>query len=79
MIYIKSKTEIDKMRVPAEIMKKVLKAMEENIREGISTEELDAIAENVMKENGAIPSFRGVECMYKGRKEIPPCNLYFCK
>lgn len=70
MIYIKSKAEIDKMRVPAEIMKKVLKAMEENIREGISTEELDTIAENVMKENGATPSFRGVECMYKGGKKF---------
>jgi len=70
MIYLKSKTEIEKMRVPAEIMKKVLKAMEENIREGISTEELDTIAENVMKENGAAPSFRGVECMYKGGKRF---------
>ena len=37
MIYIKSKAEIDKMRVPAEIMKKVLKAMEENAKEGVST------------------------------------------
>ena len=57
MIYIKSKAEIDKMRVPAEIMKKVLKAMEENAKEGVSTLELDTIAENIMKENGATPSF----------------------
>lgn len=70
MIYIKSKAEIEQMRIPAEIMKKVLKAMEQNIREGISTEELDTIAENIMKENGAIPSFRGVPCMYKGGKRF---------
>lgn len=70
MIYIKSKAEIDKMRVPAEIMKKVLQAIKENIREGISTEELDTIAENIMKENGAVPSFRGVPCMYKGGKKF---------
>lgn len=70
MIYIKSKAEIEKMRVPAEIMKKVLKAMGENAKEGVSTLELDTIAENIMKENGATPSFRGVECMYKGGKRF---------
>lgn len=70
MIYIKSKAEIDKMRVPAEIMKKVLQAMKENIRVGISTEELDSIAEKVMRDNGATPSFFGVECMYRGGKRF---------
>lgn len=70
MIYIKSKAEIEKMRVPAEIMKKVLQAMKENVRVGISTEELDSIAEKIMKDNGATPSFFGVECMYKGGKKF---------
>ncbi|MBR5227578.1 MAG: type I methionyl aminopeptidase [Clostridia bacterium] len=70
MIYLKSKAEIEKMKIPAEIMKKVLSAIKENIREGISTEELDKIAENVMVQNGAIPSFRGVECMYQGGKRF---------
>ena len=68
MIYIKSKKEIEQMRVPAEIMKQVLKEIENNIREGVTTAYLDYVAENVMLKNGAVPSFRGVPCPYRGGK-----------
>ena len=68
MIYIKSKKEIEQMRIPAEIMKEVLKEIEKNIREGVTTAYLDYVAENVMTKHGAIPSFRGVECPYRGGK-----------
>ena len=68
MIYIKSKKEIEQMRVPAEIMKEVLKEIEKNIREGVTTAYLDYVAENVMLKHGAVPSFRGVECPYRGGK-----------
>jgi len=68
MIYIKSKKDIEAMKVPAEIMKEVLKEIEKNIREGVTTAYLDYVAENVMTKNGAVPSFRGVECPYRGGK-----------
>ena len=68
MINIKSEKEIELMRQSAEIMKKVLKAVEDEIREGVTTSYLDYVAEKVMKENHATPSFRGVPCMYKGGK-----------
>lgn len=68
MIYIKSKKEIDAMRVPCDIMKEVLKEIEKNIREGVTTAYLDYVAENVMLKHGATPSFRGVECPYRGGK-----------
>lgn len=68
MIYIKSKKEIEQMRVPAEIMKEVLAEIEKNIREGVTTAYLDYVAENVMLKHGAVPSFRGVECPYRGGK-----------
>ncbi len=68
MINIKSEKEIELMRQSADIMKKVLKAIEKEIKEGITTSYLDYIAEKVMKENGAKPSFRGEECPYRGGK-----------
>ena len=68
MIHIKSEKEIELMRQSAEIMKKVLKAIKEEVKEGVTTSYLDFVAEKVMKENGAIPSFRGVECPYRGGK-----------
>jgi len=68
MIYIKSKKDIEAMKVPAEIMKEVLSEIEKNIREGVTTAYLDYVAENVMTKHEAIPSFRGVECPYRGGK-----------
>lgn len=68
MIYIKSEKEIEQMRVPAEIMKEVLSEVERNVREGVTTAYLDFVAENVMIKHKAIPSFRGVECPYRGGK-----------
>lgn len=68
MIHIKSEKEIELMRQSAEIMKKVLKAIKDEVKEGVTTSYLDFVAEKVMKENGATPSFRGVECPYRGGK-----------
>lgn len=68
MIHIKSEKEIQLMRQSAEIMKKVLKAIKEEVKEGVTTSYLDFVAEKVMKENSATPSFRGVECPYRGGK-----------
>ena len=44
MINIKSEKEIELMRQSAEIMKKVLKAVEDEIREGVTTSYLDYVA-----------------------------------
>ena len=68
MVYIKSKKEIEQMRVPAEIMKEVLSEIKKNVREGVTTSYLDYVAESVMIKHGAVPSFRGVECPYPGGK-----------
>lgn len=68
MIHIKSDKEIELMRQSAEVMKKVLNAIKEVVKEGVTTSYLDFVAEKVMKENGATPSFRGVECPYRGGK-----------
>jgi methionyl aminopeptidase len=61
-IIIKSDAEIAIMREAGRITAKVLKILASNVKPGIRTEELDAIAEKEAKSLGAIPSFKG----YKG-------------
>lgn len=56
------------MEEAGDILKLVLKGIEENIKPGVTTLELNEIAEKIMKDNGATPSFKGVECPYKGGK-----------
>lgn len=57
MITIKSKSEIEKMRLAAKITGDVLKEIEKHIKPGISTKQLDKIAYNYIISKGATPSF----------------------
>ena len=57
MITIKSQREIDIMKEAGRITALAHKAVEEAIKPGISTKELDKIAYDVIVANGATPSF----------------------
>jgi len=57
MITIKSKSEIEKMRTACRITGETLKVLEEHIRPGVTTEQLDKIARNYIVSKGARPSF----------------------
>ncbi len=57
MITIKSKSEIEKMRVACKITGDALKLLEKHIRPGISTAQLDKIAYDFIKSQGARPNF----------------------
>lgn len=57
MVTIKSKSEIEKMRKAGKITGEALRLIEKNIRPGVSTLELDKIAYDFIKKQGAIPSF----------------------
>ena len=59
MINIKSTSEIAKMRVAGKIVFATFKELEKHIRPGITTKELDKIAFNFIKSQGANPSFLG--------------------
>ena len=59
MVAKKSREEIKLMKMAGSIVAKVHQAMKESIREGISTLELDKIANDVIKENKATPTFLG--------------------
>lgn len=58
MIKIKSQEEIELMRIACRITRDTLKVVEENIRPGVSTKELDKIAYDYIKSQGATPGFK---------------------
>ena len=55
MIQIKSREEIELMRESALIVSKTLGEIAKAIQQGISTLELDKIAEELIRDHGAIP------------------------
>jgi methionyl aminopeptidase len=59
MIYLKSSTEIEKMRKAGRIVAETLAKLEELIKPGITTKELDRVAEEYIIRCGARPSFKG--------------------
>ncbi|MDD4734096.1 MAG: type I methionyl aminopeptidase, partial [Bacilli bacterium] len=58
MISIKSDREIDLMRKAGEIVGQTHNYLEKYIKPGISTNELDQLAEKFIKNQNAIPSFK---------------------
>jgi methionyl aminopeptidase len=58
-ITIKNAKQIEKMRLAGEITGRTLNLLEEKIIPGITTFELDKIAESYIMECGALPSFKG--------------------
>lgn len=60
MIKIKSKEQINKMVQASSVVRDLLNEIENIIKPGISTIELDNFAENYILESGAIPGFKGL-------------------
>ena len=58
MISIKSVAQIDKMKRAGEIVALTHELMKKNICDGVTTKELDRIAEEFIRAKGAIPSFK---------------------
>ncbi len=60
MIIIKNDKEIDLMRIAGRIVAETLLLVEKEVKPGITTAELDRIAEEFITKHGAIPSFKGL-------------------
>lgn len=58
MIKIKSRLEIEKMRAAGKILAETFLALEEHIKPGVTTYELDNIAKKFIKSNNALCSFK---------------------
>lgn len=59
-IPIKTAEEIELMRESAQLVSRTLGLVAENIRPGISSLELDKIAEEFIRDNGGVPAFLGL-------------------
>jgi len=59
MIITKAPREIDIMREAGRIVARTHKELKAHIRPGVTTGELDAIAERIIRSYGATPSFKG--------------------
>lgn len=59
MIVIKSKREIEAMRAASRIVMRVLLGLKESIQPGITTKEVDSLAESLIRKEGGIPAFKG--------------------
>lgn len=60
MIKIKSEEEIELIRQSSLLVGKTLAEVAKHIKPGIKTIELDVIAENFIRDNGALPGFKGM-------------------
>lgn len=59
MILIKTKKEIDYIRESCKIVAETLQLVKSKIKIGVTTKELDLIAEDYIRSNNAIPAFKG--------------------
>jgi len=59
VILIKSKKEIDYIRESCRIVAETLQLLKANVKPGITTLELDKIAEDYIRSNNALPAFKG--------------------
>lgn len=58
-VVIKSQAELELMREAGRVNARALAAVREAVRPGVTTGELDAIAEEVIRKHGGIPIFKG--------------------
>jgi methionyl aminopeptidase len=59
MIELKSRDEITRMRAASAVVAEVLATLREQAKPGVTTGELDAIAEDLTRKRGAKPAFKG--------------------
>jgi methionyl aminopeptidase len=59
VIFIKTKKEIDYIKESCKIVAETLQLLKSNVRVGITTIELDQIAEDYIRSNNALPAFKG--------------------
>ena len=61
MVRPKTEEEIELLRINGELVSKTLAEVGKIVAPGVTTFELDRVAETFIRDNGAIPSFKGFE------------------
>lgn len=68
---IKTNKEIELMKKAGEIVALALNKIEEAVKPGVTTIELDRIAEEFIRKSGAIPSFKGYKAAFQSVADFP--------
>lgn len=63
-VVVKSKAELSLMREAGKVNAQALKSISEAIKPGVSTQELDSIAEEIIRKHGGEPVFKGYPGAY---------------
>ena len=79
MVTIKSKREIELMKEASKVAAMAQKAIEKAIKPGVSTWELDQIAEKVIRDNRWNSSRKRLSKWSKRSYEFSRFNMCFCK
>ena len=58
-IFLKTEDEIELMRQANSLVGKTLGELAKHIKPGVTTKELDRIADEFIRDNGAVPTFKG--------------------
>ena len=74
-VVLKTADEIEGMNRAGTLLAKTLFEMQANIKPGVSTEELDSIADTFIRDHGGIPSFLGVP---SGSPDVGPFPASIC-
>lgn len=74
MITLKSVEEIKKLREGGQILSQVLKETIKKAKVGVTTKDLDILAEDLIRKAGGIPSFKN----YKNTENDPPFPTTLC-
>jgi methionyl aminopeptidase len=59
MIVLKTPEEVDTMAKASRVVAEALEILRKEVRPGISTDELDQLAEDAIRSRGAVPAFKG--------------------
>jgi len=74
MVHLKSQREIDLMRESADLVGRTLAEVARHVQPGVTTLELDAVAEEFIRSHGAEPLFKG----HRASRNIPPFPGTLC-
>ena len=58
MIFLKTEDEIELMRAANQLVAKTLAEVGKHVKPGVTTKELDRVAEEFIRDNGAVPTFK---------------------
>lgn len=73
MIYLKTEDEIELMRAANLLVGDTLAELSKMIKPGVTTSQLDKIAEEYIRDHGAIPTFKGFPNPYGGSFPVSIC------